>query len=373
MNIIKFKENWFEDLKEPNSTNTFNKYFSNKYAIAARFEYVFTLDSISFADYMLVEQYGLKSFNASRMEYELDPDTGDFVYEEDSVEKKIKAIPYVDVTINNPEETVLHNVILIRYKTFEQYINTAMTTKVNSISKYIAENNYISDIDITLEELMNFRTWLATSVLDIEEADDEMEFGDDVKLMLNYYKSGMYDDVVKAFQALGQYAKVLNMSSVATNGCGCQSSANSQILNLLQGTTVGKTMTTLNLADINITTCDPVEMYRKYIYNCMVETFKDYKFWEQMPKPFILEFAKYIRGIIDNNLPLYQSQYLTTFADCACLNDPNASQLALQAILEKLYKSLMYIYNDEIKEHKNYMNEAFLEWSSRLYERMYWV
>lgn len=378
MNIVKLKDEWFDATKVASTDNTYNKYFANKYVLAPRFSYLFTLESLSLEDYILIEKYGIKDFVPSELEYEVDPETDEFVLEDESVAKKIKEVPYITIVVPTPEGDVeIEEVIGLEYTPYESKVNTEGTLAANSISRFISENNYISDVDISIDELRNFRTWLATSLLQLEEYDNSTfwneEYEEDVDTMLHYYAENMYDAVIRAFNALNMYATTLNFSSAVTSSCGCTSNVNGNIAKTL-ATLTGNSqlMQTLDLSNITIANCDPIEMYRRYIYNCMVATFRETSFWSDKPKAFIFDFARYIRGIIDNNFPLYQSNYLSTFADCGCLNDANSNQATLIAILEALYKSLMYIYNDEISGHKNYIADSLYNWASKLYEKMIW-
>lgn len=253
----------------------------------------------------------------------------------------------------------------------EDEVDQEATSIANSVAKYIYANEHIIESEIPLDELKKFRSWLAHSLLDLEGADisDEIEYGLDVKTMLNYYDNDMYDEVIKIFSSLSPYINTVNLSSSMQNKCGCSSTSNVSMMNQLL--TNAAKMSTIDLSNITVSTCDVVVMYRRYIYNCMVDTFREISFWED--KKIVVEQAiKYIDGILKNNLPLYTSDYLTTFADCDCLANSNYSQLDLQELLKRLKLSFEYIVNDEIKEHKNFISTTLYEWSSKLYERMRW-
>ena len=98
--------------------------------------------------------------------------------------------------------------------------------------------------------------------------------------------------------------------------------------------------------------------------------FSNIEFWDRWAKEFILTFKKYIDNIINLNLPINQSTLSNSFADCGCsLND---SQMRTISILKRLSTALDYIQNKKIGGHKNYINDAFRDWSSMLYENMQW-
>jgi hypothetical protein len=232
---------------------------------------------------------------------------------------------------------------------FKEYIDLALTEKSNNVNKFKEFNKFTPDIDITLDDLKKFRFWLADTLLNIYDNTDDLT--EKQTQMLTYYQKNMYDVVI---DQLSNFKSTSNSSvSYISSSCSC-------------------TQNVSLLSDIT-TTCDPISTYRKEIYNYMVEVFRELDFWKDMEDEFIEEFKKYIDGIIAYDLPLYESDYISDFADCSCVNGSNLKQQPLMSILKNLSTSLGYILNNEIEGHKNFISDSLYNWSSKLYEKMYWI
>lgn len=226
-----------------------------------------------------------------------------------------------------------------------EYIDFETTNKINDIYEYEMKNSYTTDEDITMEEIKKFRTWLATELLNFNISDNVE------KHILNYYKHNMVDSAIDALLIFG--ATGTNYNNININKCGCS------------GTT-----DLSSLYNSSISICDPISIYRKNIYNKMVEMFSNIDFWKQLPPEFILTFKHYIDNIIKTGLPLQKNQYISSLTDCACVSDHTQSEG--MTILNNLSQSLQYIYDNNILGHKNYIKDALYNWSSILYEDMYW-
>ena len=262
----------------------------------------------------------------------------------------------------------------------ESIIDVEKTDLANDVTYYLASNKYNPDSDITLEELKNFRTWLATYLLAFDQ-DEEGEqkytlYDDNTTHMLQYYVSGMYDDVVKYLSAFN--SPLVSLSST-TSACGCNGIGTVGGLvtqNYIQNNVVSKANcgcdTSALAGKYSISSCDPIMIYKRNIYIKMVETFSKIDFWTQFASLFLVDFKKYIDGIIGYNLPLTTSQFVSVFADCGCLSQADAEQQKNIAILKELSKSLQYIIDNEVSGHKNFIQNAFTQWSSLLYENMQW-
>lgn len=306
MNIIKFK-----DLISENQW--FNDNLKGKYAWWILTKYASPFDHVSQGQYLSYE----------RGEETITPGgtTGD-------------EWPFIDTTLNE----------------WGSFIDKDETEKINSISQYTLYNNYTTDDDITIDELKEFRTWLASTILSFEE----LTFGDDVKHMLEYYSNGMYDDTLKWLTEFGKitYNTVLSNNYQKT-GCGCSG--------------VGQNISSLYSSSLDV--CDPTTIYRKNIWKLMVETFGDIDFWKQFSNPFLSEFKKYIDNILKVGLPLVSSEWDNVFADCVCAQSPGETN---KNILVNLSVSLGYMIDEETG-HNNFIQKSLVDWASILYEKMYWA
>lgn len=230
-----------------------------------------------------------------------------------------------------------------------EVIDIETTDHINSVSKYKSYNNFIPDSDITIDELKLFRRWLASTLLDMDA--DTKEYDEKTSQMLNYYKKDMYDEVIKQ---LTNFRVIDNkVIFTTTSTCNCTP-------------VVGAQLSTTS-------TCDPILIYRKSIYDFMVQTFSKIDFWTVLDVEFLTQFKAYIDGIIGYNLPLYTSEYVSEFADCSCINTIDPAQQALMRILKNLSTSLQYMIDRDVDGHKNFIGQTLREWSSKLYEKMQWT
>ena len=314
MNIIKLK-----DIIKPGD-EFFNKYLKGKYAYWIHMRYIVPLSHMRHEGYVACEE------NIEKL-----------LKREDGTYPKPYGCPYIDV----------HDYDII------PYIDVYETDKVNNIMEYRRLNQYVTDSNITLDEIKKFRTWLATELLKFDQNNKEEQinniYDDNTTHMLMYYKNGMYDVVIKYLSGINNQVIV---NDVNMSDCGC--GGNYNILN-----------------NYKVSSCDPISIYRKDLYTKMVVLFSNMDFWTQFPKEFINSFKSYIDNIIECNLPLSQSSYINKFADCTCVNNSD-SQNENASILKRLSQSLEYIYNDNLYSHKNYINDALTDWSKVLYESMEW-
>lgn len=251
------------------------------------------------------------------------------------------ASPYIDMDDHNDD--------------IIEYIDMIETDLINSTKSYEMKNNYVPDSNITVDELKQFRTWLAKELLNL----DSFEVGEGQKFILfneleyhvlKYYANNMHDDTIKILSNFGSNPVTYDEYK---NNCGCGSGTNLS-----------------SLYNTQLTTCDPINIYRKNLYSKMVELFSKVEFWQSLPKEFLKIIKSYIENIIILNLPLNISNFNSNFKDCTCMSeDTQASNIN---ILKKLSSSLEYMINDDIKGHKNYIGNALKEWSSKLYENMQW-
>lgn len=250
-------------------------------------------------------------------------------------------------------------------------IDESRTSAVNSTTKYIEYNRFSNSYDdLTTEELKQFRTWLAKSILNIHFVNDDVKKAEEkIYKMISYYAQNMDDTVVKSlalFSAKLQGEEVIYITNNANklleltgNKCGC--SSNSSISQL----------DTKNL-------CDPLAIYKNYMYNQMVETFSRIDFWISFEDEFIKEIIKYLKGILEKNFLLYNKEYTYDLFDCNCLNDADAKQTTYMQYLQNLIAAFEACIPDESGNRTIYSNSithqrAFELWARYLYESMYWA
>lgn len=234
---------------------------------------------------------------------------------------------------------------------YSAFVDQESTDRANSINKYLALNKFSSDTDITLDEIKNFRTWLATTINAIK---DEGDMVNGEKIMLEYYAGGMYDQTVNALSIFSSVAP--QYSVVATQSCGCVGGG----LGNLSGTTGA--------------VCDPLATYRKGIYDLMVSLWSTHNYWIELEsEDFLIEFKKYIDCIVSYNLPLFISDWTTVFADCTCANSSDALQTAGVTSMRNLSQALQYMIDGEVTGHKNFIDNALRVFASQYYERMQWI
>lgn len=226
------------------------------------------------------------------------------------------------------------------------YVDSAETDKVNNINHLELINSYSPDEDITIDELRLFRSWLAKQLFHMSPNTTDFK----VLHILNYYINDLYDNTVKILSDFGQTQ--VTVGPLDTSSCGCHGSNISSLYNT------------------EMTVCDPLSVYRKNVYNKMVEVFSDVTYWTQWPTAFIEEFKKYIDNIIKCNFPLSTTDWYKDFVDCGCSN--KSEQDAAIEILKRLSVSLGYIKDGQVVGHKNFINDALYDWSSKLYEKMKW-
>lgn len=314
MNLIKLK-----DIIKPND-DFFNQYLKGKYAYWVHMRYIVPFDLMKHEGYVACEV-----------------DINKLLKQEDGTYPIPYGVPYKDIY----EEGM------------ERYVDKYETDNVNNIIKYRLKNQFTADSNITIDELKKFRTWLATQLLlfDTNNLGEQLNsiYSEEETHVLTYYKKGMYDDVIKYLSVFGSMENVLQ--NINSSSCGCNADLSS-------------------LYNLSLTTCDPLSIYKKNIYERMVQMFSTVRFWGQFPKEFILEFKKYIDNIIKCNFKLTKSPYVSDYADCGC-ND-NDDQENMIAILNRLSNALKYIADGNLLGRKNYIYDAFHDWSVYLYELMEW-
>lgn len=308
MNIVKLK-----DLVKPND-DFFNKYLKGKYAWWIHMRYIVPFEHMGIHGYIACEE-DLNDLFESNFATEF----------RDTYERDMWG-----------------------------YVDEDATDAANVIVNYQLYNKSVTDPDITVDELKDFRTWLAKSLLMFDRSEDGRRlyvlFDQKQTNVLEYYANNMYDEVVKRLTEM-MSGSMTNTYNLDVHDCGCKS---------------------LNMNNLQITSvsqCDPISQYRRYIYNTMVKMFSDIDFWKNTSTVFLGEFRKYIDNIVRMNFNLTPSTYVDVYADCSCSQSYNNANLD---ILRRLSNSLQYMINNDISGHKNYIGDALRDWASKLYEQMKW-
>lgn len=241
----------------------------------------------------------------------------------------------------NPNEVPDDFILLDDYK---EYIDLDDTERSNSANVYIEKNKFVSDNDITIDELKLFRKWLAELIYNIYEMED------DEKVMLNYYANNMYDDTIKNLTLVSKNNNtILNR---VTSSCGCCNNSYSVIY------------------DQSLQTCQPIMVYIKDIYNIMVKYFSELSYWVDK-KDICLEIKKYIDNIVKLNFPLSVTDFANVYTDCTCAVN-NKLQETYKQVLIRLSQVMEWIANDDVNGHRNEINDVLTIWSKELYQNMQW-
>lgn len=303
--------------------NYFNKHLKGKYAYWVQMRYIVSFDHMRHEGYVACEE-----------------DITKLLKREDGTWPK----PYGAPTLDVYDPKIL------------RYIDEQETDRINNTREFRMKNNYSPDMDITLDELKKFRTWLAKELLTL----DQSEFGEQKNYyfteiethVLQYYSTEMYDETIKALTNFGNNSINFNNSTISSN-CGCSHSSDLQ-----------------NLYTESINICDPISIYRGNIYKKMVQMFSNIDFWSRWDEEFIGTIKKYIDNIINLKLPINQTPLSEKFTDCNCISSNDSSPA--ESILKRLSTALGYIQTKKITGHKNFINDALRDWSSQLYESMRW-
>ena len=234
------------------------------------------------------------------------------------------------------------------------YIDVDLTEAANSTNDFRSSNMYVTDADMSMDNLKVFRTWLAKELLamNTDENGNYLNLYNDEQIhMLEYYKNNMYNEVVKFLDKFGNSSAYVEYN----NGCSCCSNN-----------------TPNNMVFVD--SCDAISIYRKNIHSFMNTTFSNVDFWSSCNKTFLHLFKKYIDNIITSKLVI-NNDYSTSFgvniiATCNC--DDSKNNISFIRSMENLSKSLEFIINDDIVGHKNFIYDALDNWSKYLYEKMYW-
>lgn len=320
MNIIKLKD-IIMPIDRPEA-EYFNKHLKGKYAYWVQMRYIVSFDHMRHEGYVACEE-----------------DIKKLLQKEDGTYPKPYGAPSLDIYTPG----------------VMNYVDSIETDKINSTVHFRMKNSYSPDDDITVDELKLFRTWLAQELLKMDQTElgeQKNSYLSDVEThVLKYYADNMYDNTVKILTEFGQVVPTLD--TINSSSCGCHHGSN---------------LSSLYNTELNV--CDSVGVYRKNIYNKMIEMFSVESFWSQWSQEFINEFKKYVDNIIKCNFVLSKTEWHSEFVDCGCQNTSDQDRSI--EILKRLSISLGYMRDGSIVGHKNYINDALYDWSSILYEKMQW-
>lgn len=297
----------------------FNKHLKGKYAYWVQMRYVVSFDHMRHEGYVACEG-----------------DIEKLLQRTDGSYPRPYGAPAIDVTTILP------------------YVDSLETDRINNTIEFRMKNSYSPDDDITIDELKLFRSWLAQQLLKMDQTEmgeQKNSYLSDIEThVLRYYADDMYDSTIKILIDFGGTSA--SLETLSTSSCGCHGSNLSSLYN-----------TELN-------TCDPLSIYKKNVYNKMVEMFSVETFWTKWAPEFLNEFKKYVDNIIKCNFVLSKTEWHSEFVDCGCQN--KSEQDKFIDILRRLSVSLEYMRDGKVAGHKNYINDALYDWSSMLYEKMQW-
>lgn len=252
---------------------------------------------------------------------------------------------YIDISTGDDNLNVEH----LDLELVKNYVDLSATQDANMVEKYLLANEFTPDSDITIDELKLFRTKLA----DMLYKAIGYNLDNITKEMLNYYQEEMLDNTIEHLSYFANDTEHDLISTTNTSTCGCQN--HTQMLN----------------NQYAISSCNPIYIYRKGVYEKMVSVFSDIDFWLKLDKVVLNEIKRYIDGIIECNLPLYTSQFSTTLHDCGCLTKNSAQEERMQ-ILKDLSSCFYFLATDNYINKKNHISLTLNNWASLLYERMRW-
>lgn len=261
---------------------------------------------------------------------------------------------------------------LYPFNTMKDWMDIPRTLQLmyNEHTKYTYLNEFTPDDDITIEELKQFRKWLATILLQNEPVIQEWDTEDLLRPMLTYYAQDMKDNTVALLSGFAPYMDLRSLITGTTQqtlmglsgirlsaGCGC--------------TNNGGANTMLGASGTSGVVCDPLNIYRTAMYNYMVETFSNICYWTEQIE-ICEEMVKYIKGILKVGLPL-ATNVVDPYADCTCSSLDTDMDARYRKMLENLVQALEYIINNQVDGNRNFINTSFNNWATYLYEHMYWA
>lgn len=313
MNIIKL-----HDIVMPNEyrmAKLFNEQLKGRYAYWIQMRYIFPLDSLSYSEYIHYEQLDAIHFLSDEIK------------------------PHIDIY---SEECCMIDFVNL-------YIDISTTEEANSTYKFAMDNSYVPDADIDINKLRQFRSWLASELLNHNAFYGESNaYSTEVVHMLEYYKNNKYNDVVKYLDKFGVKGKI--STTPITGSCGCCNTVSIPL-------------------SFDASLCDAKTIYTDNIHAFMVQTFEDPNFWINTNTQLIGIFKKYIDNILKVGFVIKAANG-SRFIECSCNTNNSMSQN--DVYLKELSTALGYIIDNDVKGHINFIHTALYNWAEYLYEYMYW-
>lgn len=297
MNVIKFQDVILEH------DSVFNEIYKNKYAYLVNWQYIVPLE--------------------------------------------VSQMVYVELSQGTTPIEEIENVL--PYDDYRMYIDAKETESINSVSRYLSENQFVTDSDITIEEIKKFRTHVATLLYEFYVAnpiDNEQ-----LVRMLKYYKNNYIDEVVEGlYVIIGNNFEHRNrvslepMNKVYT--CSC----------IQQGT----------LPQVGIQTCDTLGEYKLAMRDLMIRYYGSMDFW--LDKDYIVkEVIRYLENILRVGLPLTNQ-----VVEVPCSNLSFSMQSYYENQLRDLITAFEYILTGDFTGHKNFVSNTLSKWVTELYDNMQW-
>jgi hypothetical protein len=285
---------------------------------------------------------------------------------------QISEIQYLDESEYN--NILMHDNILKHVLLFDDYleqVNWETTMQANSAASYLLSNQIAGIPELTIDDLKNFRTWLATILLENQDLfrSYNRDFEKTIQ-MLTYYSENMYDSVCKALINFANIPVIKADLSVAS----CYSGCNTQVM-INPQTTIqsGCSCNGNSVTAVGNITAGCLDMYRRNVYNWMVIVFSDSNFWANFiyTDPNLIDLIiRYMEGILESGLPLTKQCDKITYNDCSCLN--NDTEEANKQILRNAIRAFGYIRDNNISFNYSFIYNSLNKWASVLYEIMQW-
>lgn len=336
MNIVKFRDTVI------NGNDNFNTNYKGKYCYCVNWVWCIPLDVINEIDFVELSKNNI------------------------SVDEEFREM-YIPDTIDVDKRAIIENTV-IYYEEYKSYDDTPVTEAANSSLRFMLANEVATTGTLTIDQLKQFRTWLATTLYNYQELyKDYKNDPQKTTMMLNYYKENMYDDVCKALDSFTNIPFIQGNLGAASCYSGCMPGVTTTAVN--QPCSCGGS----SVIQLGTITTGCLESYRKNVYNWMVLVFSDSDFWKlfnETTPNLINLIILYLQGILDANLPLSKQCDKITYNDCSCLaGDTNEIN---RGILQDAIKAFTFILNNNIAPNQTFIYNSLNKWSSTLYEIMQW-
>lgn len=316
MNLIKLK-----DVLRPGD-EIFNTHLKGKYAYWIQMHYIVPFEFLSTQEYIALEQD-----ISLLLDQKKKPAT--------------ERIPYYDTQSGD---------ILA-------WIDADETDRLNNLGWYQRANLFVTDSDLTLDELKKFRSWLPAQLLEFDQDSNGVQtytlYSKPLTEALRYYSNGMTDyasQKISEMDALGSNAP---WARIENQRC-CQTQTYEW------GGTSEPSST--------------LEQYHQYNKKILITNLSRIEFWTQFPVEFLSLVRKYISNIRRAQLHLgtnYKENLEPAFAFRKNLSEQTETY-AGALVLDSLIDALDLLIDSEIDGHRNQITKALNDWLTDVYELMIW-